>query len=408
MKTKVSFGIGLIAGAALIGWAGSTYWANQVTAKVKAQQALWDKERAQLEAALQAARSRPAEKLTVTNVETVMTNAPSATPQEILQELIALRIGNGPEATLKTRRLIVLFDELIAAGEPALPLIREFLERYEDVDYETAINDLRRGWRGGRLNTDFVLAPSLRLGLFDAVRRIGGSEAETILVEMLSGTGRGVEVAYLTSVLESISPGKYRHLALQAAHELLTNPPAYDQPNRLERNDDDFLYGVMAFYKDTSFAVAAQMRLVGADGRIDESTLRYLQETLGEQSLSMVHQALNDPRITDQNRKEPLVEAVLSYVGSNAQADQIFSSLVTNPNLPARLREEALSELDDEGINDDNPSARDLDIIRQRLATLNQMRESMTERNLVNRANRVQQSLQRMLDRAAQSQTVVQ
>ena len=78
--------------------------------------------------------------------------------------------------------------------------------------------------------------PSLRFGLFDVVRQIGGADAEAILAESLAGSGRGLEVAYLTHVLEEMAPGKYKDAALAAARNLLASGTAADR---------DHLFGVL-------------------------------------------------------------------------------------------------------------------------------------------------------------------
>ena len=49
--------------------------------------------------------------------------------------------------------------------------------------------------------------PTLRLGLLESVANISGPKAETLLIDVLNNTLRGIEVAYLDIALEQIAPG---------------------------------------------------------------------------------------------------------------------------------------------------------------------------------------------------------
>ena len=118
--------------------------------------------------------------------------------------------------------------------------------------------------------TDFLVPPSLRLGLIDVVAQIGGDEAMGILAETLDTTGRGVEVAHIARILQADAPGRYREASLKAAKDLLSNPVPAGSPNRIDENARAYLYQVLALHQDTSFATAAQGQLVSAEGRVDK------------------------------------------------------------------------------------------------------------------------------------------
>ncbi|HEX3857500.1 MAG TPA: hypothetical protein VHY30_09420 [Verrucomicrobiae bacterium] len=202
------------------------------------------------------------------------------------------------------------------------------------------------GGRGGArrarnlqtLQADWVVPPSLRLGLVGTLKEIGGAESEQALAEMLSSTGRGVEVAYLAVILEEIAPGKYRDAAIAAAKELLMNPPAVDSPDSLDQLSKSYLYGVLEFYKDASFAVNAQQMLVGADGRLDQDALDYLSTVLKDQSVSALYSAYENQNLTNQFDKMALGREILNYVGQNPQANQMFTETLNNPDLDSRLK----------------------------------------------------------------------
>jgi hypothetical protein len=188
------------------------------------------------------------------------------------------------------------------------------------------------------MSADWVVPPSLRLGLVGTLKEVGGAESEQTLADMLNSTGRGVEVAYLTVVLEELAPGKYRKAAISAATELLMSPLTVDNPDRLDELSKSYLYGVLEFYKDTSFAINAQQMLIGKDGRLDQDAMDYLATVMKDQSVSALYAAYKNSALTNQFDKMSLGRNVLNYVGQNSQANQMFSETLSNPELDARLK----------------------------------------------------------------------
>jgi len=162
---------------------------------------------------------------------------------------------------------------------------------------------------------------------------------------MLGTTGRGVEVAYLAVTLEQMAPGKYRDAAVTAARELLMTPPSADNLDRLDTLAKSYLYGVLEFYKDTSFAVNAQQALVGADGRLNLDALDYLSQTLKDQSVSALYAAYQNPNLTNQMDKLDLGREMLGYVGQNSQANQFLTETLQNQTLDARAKTFAVARL---------------------------------------------------------------
>jgi hypothetical protein len=322
----------------------------------------------------------------------IMAAAPAApaeeSAQDILDDLLNVKLGTASARNTGLRMVVFKLETLMQRGKLAVPAIRSFIGRNVDVDYnqqETPSdnanqadasvanndqnnnngnrgnnrpgrvrnnqnnggffgggNNFRGGARRARnleiLQADWVVPPSLRLGLVGTLKEIGGAESEQALAEMLSGTGRGVEVAYLTVILEEITPGKYRDAAIAAAKELLMNPPSVDSPDSLDQLSKSYLYGVLEFYKDTSFAVNAQQMLVGADGRLDQDALDYLATVLKDQSVSALYAAYENPALTNQFDKMRVSSEVLKYVGQNSQANQMFTETLNNPDVDARMK----------------------------------------------------------------------
>jgi len=285
-----------------------------------------------------------------------------------------------------------------------VPAIRSFLSRNVDVEYGEQSNASTnqtdavgstsqtnnnggfaggfggRGGRGGRfrriqnLQTDWVVPPSLRLGLVGTLKEIGGAEGEKALAEMLSITARGVEIAYLARVLEEIAPGKYRDAAIAAAKELLMNPPAIDNPNRLDDLSRSYLFGVLEFFHDTSFSVNAQQMLVGPDGRLDMDAMSYLTGVLKDQSVSALYQAYENPNLTNRFDKMSVGREVMNYVGQNSQANALFSETLNNAELDDRTKAMTIMQLAGGGFGPfAAQSPTDPQVINNRVYILNQL-----------------------------------
>src|SRR5688572_9867493 len=185
--------------------------ARRHVAQLAEQQAAWQAEKAELEFALAEARDRARRVAAAPATPAPAAASPGQTrlsPKEIVEKLKALRVSSGASSSRTLREAVYWLEELAQAGPEAVPAIREFLARYEDLDLDTS-------WFQGRssrdrLPTDFPIPPSLRFGLFDVLRQIGRPEAEKALSEALGSTGRGVEVAYLSRLLQELASNKYR------------------------------------------------------------------------------------------------------------------------------------------------------------------------------------------------------
>lgn len=332
---------------------------SQTTARFNRERQLltaaWDAERAELEAALRGAK-RPSP---VASVAVSEPAAAQSSAQAILERLKKLKVGAGAERVQSIRQIVHQLQELVDLGVQGLPAIREFLAMFEDVEYSSEPRDdekdLMRGPDGkerpnlppplpGRSmsQSDGVLPTSLRLGLVDVLKEMGGEQAEQVLGEMLSTSGRGVEVAYVAKALQEMAPNKYREIAIAAAKDLLANPPDIDRPNRLDENAKNFLYGVLSMYNDPTFASVAQNLLVTQDGRVDRTAMTYLTGTLKEESVPALYDAFKDTRLTNIWERASLATQILSYTGSNPQADDIFKEVVSNDSLPSWLRNTAI------------------------------------------------------------------
>lgn len=345
------------------------------------ERAAWLAEKAALEAALEEAKAHPQ----IVNVPVPPASAPSAaapasaqlSSAQIIAKLRALKASSA-SPTRVLRQTVHGLEELIAAGPAALPAIREFLARHDDIDFGST--NQGKGLRLDSLPTEFMLPPSLRFGLLDVVKQIGGSDAEKLLAETLASTGRGVELAWLARVLQEMAPGQYRDTALAAARELLLRPPAVNPSSPLDRNDRDNLFSVLTLYGDHSFVSSAQAQLLRADGQVDRSALRYLQESLGPQSVALVAQMYNDPRLADPGTKEPLARVALNFVGADAQANEFYQKAINDLALPNEHRKNLIEDLNRDGFpSTKNLTERDLPLIMNRISIIEQLAPSATD-----------------------------
>ena len=371
-----------------------------------AREARWEAERHRLQAALRAARDRaaypaPAPNASAPSIRDISKLSAAAT----LEQLTKTKITKGPGQSIAARRVVVLLENLITLGPESLPVIREFLGRNLDLDYDIDLagapgtpKEPKEGKDGKapkdakpdkdgkslRMLTDFIVPPSLRFGLFDVVRRIGGPEAERILADTLVVTGRGAEVYYLARVLEDTAPNKYREPALIAARDLLVNPIVAGRATKLDQLDKDYLYAVLMMFGDRSFIALAKSQLLRPDGSTDPSALRYLQLAQRADAITTLSDALRDPRLKDPKDKEPLLKEALSFAGSDPRANELLHSVVTSDQMPLKLREKSLNDLDKHGYeNPDNLTASDQQLVVSRLQVLQALRPELNDPQLV-------------------------
>ena len=347
-------------------------------AELAAQQSAWQQEKAELEAALESAGAARSARVAPMATPAPTTVKPlKATPAEMVARLRELRIPPGAGQSRAARMAIHEFEELIAAGPAALPAIREFLARNEDIDFAVVQG---RGGRGS-VPDEFVLPPSLRFGFFDVVKLIGGAEAEKLLADTLATTGRGAELAWLARALQGLAPNKYREVALAATRELLARPSPAKPGSPLDLNDRDHLFSVLAMYGDTGYVSAAQSQLVQADGAVDRGALKYLQQSLGPQAVTIAAQAYQNPLLlTNATAKEPLARLALNFAGADSQANELYQQAINDPVLTKNHRKNLIEDLNQDGFSDlKNLSAQDLPLIENRISLIEQLAPNATD-----------------------------
>src|SRR5207245_1193707 len=142
----------------------------------------------------------------------------------------------------KAEELKRSFKELAEQGVAAVPAIREYLDRFQDIDFDAV--------GAGKL----VGYSSLRMGMLDALGQIGGPEATELSLQMLQKTGDPLEIGFLAKVLEKqLPPEQFRQAALSAATDALAQAALGNPDGRsitplfevLQKYGDESVVGVL-------------------------------------------------------------------------------------------------------------------------------------------------------------------
>src|SRR5205823_7587961 len=126
-----------------------------------------------------------------------------------VSSLVALDLKSGSISAEQAATWKQNLRQLIGAGTQAVPAIKEFLGRNQDID----LYALPGGKQLGSYTT--------RQALFGALTQIGGPEAEALLRDTLHTTADPGELAILAKSLETLAPGQNRDEILSAARETL-------------------------------------------------------------------------------------------------------------------------------------------------------------------------------------------
>ena len=233
------------------------------------------------------------------------------TAPNIIDELMEIKLTSGNRGRIQ-RRINFLFESLSEQGEAAVPHIREFLNRMEDVDFSVPkspkdeSNELEY-WRTRMFHgpLDFEHPPSLRIGLIDILAEVGGAKAEEALAEVLSTTARGFEIAYTAKKLQKlIGKDAYRDEALGAAHELLAEPIDLANGNKFDAASRQYLFMVLEMYNDNTFIQIAQDQLIKENGKIDRSVLSYFENISDGRAIDAVVQAMQSGKLRESDMRE--------------------------------------------------------------------------------------------------------
>src|SRR5438552_4990848 len=139
---------------------------------------------------------------------------PEAVRPSAAQEVLA-RVGQpdffaGGVSPQKAEELKRSFKQLVEAGAGAVPAIRAYLDRFQDIDFDPVGVAKQVGYS------------SLRMGMLDALRQIGTPEAMELSLQTLQTTADPQEIGFLAKGLEKqLPPDQFRSVVLAAASETL-------------------------------------------------------------------------------------------------------------------------------------------------------------------------------------------
>ena len=270
-----------------------------------------------------------------------------STPKEILDVLVTIK-PTAKNRNLGYRKVIHHLETLADMGPRVVPTIAQFLKKNEDLDYKrlggfelpvfaggeaSGLSSVIDAGMFGGLKTDFLMPPTLRLGLFQVLADIGDDTAQAALLEVLEETGRGIEVAMICRVLETLAPGRYRDQVLAIAKDILANPPAVDKTNALDRRTRSYLYSLLIKYRDETFVETAKTLMVSTEGKLDVQAMKYLNAILKERAIPLLMAAYRNETLTQKGAKSMLASTILRYTGQHPGADAFFLDLAEKKKL---------------------------------------------------------------------------
>jgi hypothetical protein len=147
---------------------------------------------------------------TATSVTNTEASPASPEAQEAVARLSSMEVSSQPLTPDQAAAIKQDLQRLVSQGASAVPAIRQFLEQNKDL----SLDEMKGGSPVGY--------SSLRTGMFDALRQIGGPEAKAALAGVLGSTADPAEIAQLARSLEELAPGQYREQAVSAARETLS------------------------------------------------------------------------------------------------------------------------------------------------------------------------------------------
>jgi len=233
----------------------------------------------------------------------------------LIQDLLSLDQSRSmTEAQVYWCRSVLM--DLVQLGPRAIPDIRLFLWSGEDVTFE-----MENG-------VPFEYS-NLRIALIDTLSKIGGFEAEQVLLEQLDARVTIAELAAIADALEWLQPGYYAESILKVAGERLVRLSATSVPE--ERTESGPLFRILQNYGNEEVAkILYQVPYWFQD--YAQLALANLPDGLGITGLAQ--KVRRDLRSSRDSRSLQLLAQVAA---SDLQAEEILLGLVQSDQLPEVL-----------------------------------------------------------------------
>lgn len=217
-----------------------------------------------------------------------------------------------------TAEAAMVWDEKLAAlvglGPQAVPGIRGFLADKNAFEWNAAAQKVL-GYRSGRE------------ALIDALRKIGGEEAERAMVLTLGETSDPREIGLLAKNLELLAPGRYQPEALEAAKRTL----ALDPSMLATGFEVAPLFEIFSRYGDASTAALLENEAAERNYYAAYS-LGQLPEGAGVPSLARLAESPNSTSIA---AVEPAIKVLCSLSSGSELARQAFLDLAQRDRIKA-------------------------------------------------------------------------
>jgi hypothetical protein len=143
--------------------------------------------------------------------------------RQLVKSLSEVSLQPGELTPQKVEKWQRNLEELIEQGTPAVPVLREFFERNEDLRFDS----------GSRTNLLGELGePTLRIAFLKALFDIPAPENVELQEQVLRTTVDPEEIALLARQLDLQEPGKYRQVIVEAARAALQKVQSGALPGR--------------------------------------------------------------------------------------------------------------------------------------------------------------------------------
>ena len=313
---------------------------------------------------------------------------------EIIEELMELKMTAARR--VNQRRLGFLFESLAEQGDTAVPHIRDFLRKMEDVDFiidqrsEKDIDKEKEHRRSRMVNVplEFEYPPSLRIGLIEILAEIGGPDAQDAIAEVLTSSGRGFEVAYSANKLRSmLGKDAYRDEALNVAHDLLIDPIDIVGGNKFDAASKQYLFAVLKMYGDKTFVQTAQAQLINEEGRINRSVLSYFENIGGGRAIDAVVQAMQRGQLRETDMREMARVAVQGVGQNNVEADSLFQDIMTSDQYSLDVKMETIRSMDNSEDLTNMDKSEQAAVLESRLDLMDRIQ--LGEDDIMSRANEI-------------------
>jgi hypothetical protein len=207
-------------------------------------------------------------------------------------------------------------EELIRGGAASVAAIREFLDKNVDLDF---------GQVAGGEQLSYA---SFRAAFLDALKQIGGPEAQSAMAQVLQTSAVPGELLEVAKNLETGAPGQYREQILRAAREALEMAAA----NQLGTNAElGPAYRILNSYSEAGTAEdTARRDPINFSNAV---AMANLPDAQGLQSLIQMAQNPNP----DAGGQMVATEMIAQLAGNNAQAFDALMQMAQNAQISNRV-----------------------------------------------------------------------